>query len=138
MPENEFSSWEDVLRSLLGEEAAAQAIESMRAAGLDPATDAAALREIEENYRAASLTDVAAGFHVGLPYLSAEVKRATGSTFKELLVQKRLDKAARLLRETRLSIQAVCDAVGYDNTSYFYRVFRRRYGISPKEYRTKL
>ncbi len=38
MPENEFSSWEDVLRSLLGEEAAAQAIESMRAAGLDPAT----------------------------------------------------------------------------------------------------
>ena len=41
----------------------------------------AALREIEENYRAASLTDVAAAFHVGLPYLSAEVKRATGSTF---------------------------------------------------------
>ena len=37
MPENEFSSWEDVLRSLLGEEAASQAIESMRAAGLDPA-----------------------------------------------------------------------------------------------------
>lgn len=37
MPENEFGSWEDVLRSLLGEEAAAHAIESMRAAGLDPA-----------------------------------------------------------------------------------------------------
>ncbi|NCD20213.1 MAG: zinc-dependent metalloprotease [Actinobacteria bacterium] len=36
MPGNEFSSWEDVLRSLLGEDAAAQAIEAMRAAGLDP------------------------------------------------------------------------------------------------------
>ena len=98
----------------------------------------AALREIEENYRAASLTDVAAAFHVGLPYLSAEVKRATGSTFKELLLHKRLDKAARLLRETRLTIQEVCAAVGYDNTSYFHRVFRRRYGKSPKEYRSEL
>lgn len=38
----------------------------------------AALREIEENYRAASLTDVAAAFHVGLPYLSAEVKQCHG------------------------------------------------------------
>lgn len=37
MAENEFQSWEDVLRSLLGEEGAARAIESMRAAGLDPA-----------------------------------------------------------------------------------------------------
>lgn len=98
----------------------------------------AALREIEENYRAASLTDVAAAFHVGLPYLSAEVKRATGSTFKELLLHKRLDKAARLLRETRLTIQEVCAEVGYDNTSYFHRVFRRRYGKSPKEYRSEL
>lgn len=98
----------------------------------------AALREIEENYRAASLTDVAAAFHVGLPYLSAEVKRATGSTFKELLLHKRLDKAPRLLRETRLTIQEVCAAVGYDNTSYFHRVFRRRYGKSPKEYRSEL
>lgn len=113
-------------------------IDTPRDGGAHSPMVAAALREIEENYRAASLTDVAAGFHVGLPYLSAEVKRATGSTFKELLVQKRLDKAARLLRETRLSVQAVCDAVGYDNTSYFHRVFRRRYGISPKEYRTKL
>ena len=85
-----------------------------------------------------SLTDVAAAFHVGLPYLSAEVKRATGSTFKELLLHKRLDKAARLLRETRLTIQEVCAEVGYDNTSYFHRVFRRRYGKSPKEYRSEL
>lgn len=62
----------------------------------------------------------------------------TGSTFKELLLHKRLDKAARLLRETRLTIQEVCAEVGYDNTSYFHRVFRRRYGKSPKEYRSEL
>ena len=56
----------------------------------------------------------------------------------QLLLHKRLDKAARLLRETRLTIQEVCAAVVYDNTSYFHRVFRRRYGKSPKEYRSEL
>ena len=98
----------------------------------------AALREIETNYRAASLSGVAAAHRVSLSYLSMEVKRATGSTFKQLLCQKRLDAAARMLRETKLPVQEVCAAVGYDNTSYFHRLFRTQYGITPKEYRAQL
>ena len=95
----------------------------------------AALREIEENYRTADLTRLAAELHVSLPYLSAAVHRATGRTFKELLLEKRLSKAAQLLRETRLTTQDIILAVGYENTSYFYRVFRDRYGVTPKDYR---
>lgn len=98
----------------------------------------AALREIETNYRTASLSGVAAAHHVSLSYLSTEIKRATGSTFKQLLCQKRLDAAARMLRETRLPVQEICAAVGYDNTSYFHRLFRTQYGITPKEYRAQL
>lgn len=94
-----------------------------------------ALREIEENYRTADLTRLAGELHVSLPYLSAAVHRATGRTFKELLLEKRLSKAAQLLRETRLTTQDIILAVGYENTSYFYRVFRARFGITPKEYR---
>ena len=41
-------------------------------------------------------------YHVSLPYVSALVRQATGSTFKELLQQKRLDRAQRLLRTTAL------------------------------------
>ena len=94
-----------------------------------------ALREIEENYRTADLTRLAGELHVSMPYLSAAVHRATGRTFKELLLEKRLSKAAQLLRETRLTTQDIILAVGYENTSYFYRVFRARFGVTPKEYR---
>ena len=97
----------------------------------------AALREIEENYRTADLTRLAAELHVSLPYLSAAVHRATGRTFKELLLEKRLSKAAQLLRETRLTTQDIILAVGYENTSYFYRAFRARFGVTPKDYRKK-
>lgn len=108
------------------------------AAGAGSPLVRAALREIETNYRTASLTDVAAAHHVSLSYLSAEIKRATHSTFKQLLCQKRMDAAARMLRETKLPVQEICAAVGYDNTSYFHRLFRRQYGITPKEYRAHL
>lgn len=97
----------------------------------------AALREIEENYRTADLTRLAVELHVSLPYLSAAVHRATGRTFKELLLEKRLSKAAQLLRETRLTTQDIILAVGYENTSYFYRAFRARFGVTPKDYRKK-
>jgi AraC-like DNA-binding protein len=60
-----------------------------------------------------------------------------GVTFKELVQRKRLQVAARLLEQTGLSVSDVIVAVGYDNTSYFYRIFRARYGVSPKEYRAR-
>lgn len=98
----------------------------------------AALREIEENCRDACLSEVAARFRVSPPYLSARVKAVTGHTFKELLQQKRLDKAQRLLRDTKLSVQAICGAVGYETTSYFYSIYKKQFGITPKEYRRRL
>lgn len=97
----------------------------------------AALQEIEENFRHAQLTLVAQRFHVSLAYVSGLVRKTTGSSFKELLQQKRLDRAQFLLQETKLSVPEIIEAVGYDNTSYFYRIFKRRFGITPKEYRQK-
>lgn len=98
----------------------------------------AALREIEDDCRGASLSRVAERYHVSLPYLSALVRQATGSTFKELLQQKRLDRAQQLLRSTKLPVQAVAEAVGYETTSYFYTIYKQAFGITPKEYRDRL
>lgn len=97
----------------------------------------AALREIEENYRRASLSEVAARYRVTLAYVSMLVRRATGSTFQSLLQQKRLEKAAWLLRETQLPADEIIRMVGYETTSYFYQLFRRRLGMTPKEYRNQ-
>lgn len=95
----------------------------------------AALGEIEHNYRQADLTRLAGELHVSLPYLSSAVHQATGQTFKELLREKRLGRAAELLAGTALPVEDIIGAVGYDNTSYFYRKFREHYGVSPKQYR---
>ncbi len=97
----------------------------------------AALREIEENYANASLSRVAKENHITSAYVSRLVKEATGKTFKELLLSKRLDKAASLLKSTRLPIGDIILLVGYENTSYFYKAFTARFGISPKKYRNE-
>ena len=47
----------------------------------------------------------------------------------------RMETAARLLRRSDLNIQQIIAQVGYENTSYFYRLFHERYGLSPREYR---
>ena len=113
-------------------------IEVQREPGQGSPLVLAALREIEDDCRDANLSRVAETFHVSLPYLSALIRRATGSTFKELLQQKRLDRAQQMLRTTPLSVQAVAEAVGYETTSYFYSIYKKQFGITPKEYRDRL
>ena len=46
-----------------------------------------------------------------------------------------MSQAAYLLTSSRLPIADIIESVGYDNTSYFYRKFKERYGAGPKEYR---
>ncbi len=97
----------------------------------------AILHYIEENYRDGSLSALAEELNQPVYALSKLIKSETGCTFKELLQQKRLRRAARLIRETDLPVSSIITAVGYDNTSFFYRVFRSEYGLTPKEYRAK-
>ena len=94
-----------------------------------------ALREIEENYTNASLTQVAARNHVTAAYVSRLVREMTGKTFKELLQEKRIAKSAVLLSTTELPIGDIILTVGYENTSYFYKIFTAVYGMRPKKYR---
>ena len=93
------------------------------------------LKFIDENYKDGQLTDLASQLGYEIPWLSRAIKRLLGRTYKELLQIKRLNQAAFLLQSTRLPITDICAAVGYDNTSYFHRIFREYYHMSPKEYR---
>ncbi len=93
------------------------------------------LRYIEEYYQAASLTEIAGELNYDLYWLSREIRRRTGNTFQELLQHKRLSQAAYYLRCTSLKVDDIGRAVGYSNLSYFHRIFKEAYGLTPKKYR---
>ncbi len=90
---------------------------------------------IEHHYRNASLDELAVQMKQSKSSLSRQIKKVFGITFKELLLKKRFDQAGNLLRNARLSVVEVAVSVGYENTSFFYRKFKEKYGISPNAYR---
>ena len=92
------------------------------------------LRYIEENYKNGSLSEAAKLLHYDFYWLSHEIKNRTGKTYTEHLQKKRLSQAEFLLKNTTLSIEEIALAVGYENKSYFHRIFAREFGISPKKY----
>ena len=96
---------------------------------------AAALQEIHHHYRKASLRALTERYGVSMPYLSRMIKAQTGSTFKELLRARRLERAAELLTATDLPLADILPMLGYDNSSYFHRIFRAHYGCTPREFR---
>lgn len=68
-------------------------------------------------------------------HLNRRFRRALGVTPLAALAGMRLERAAALLREGRLSVQAVGEAVGYDDPAYFSRAFRARFARSPSVFR---
>ena len=70
-------------------------------------------------------------------YREGMIRRLTGKNYTELVQNKRLTQAAYLLETTGLSVADIGERVGYENMSYFHRIFKERYGISPKKYRVE-
>ena len=93
------------------------------------------LRYVESNYVSGSLSELAAQLHYDVSWLSREIKRKTGKTFTQLIQQRRLAQAAFLLKNTAWNVADVSVSVGYENVSYFHRIFFDAYGKSPKHYR---
>ena len=90
---------------------------------------------IDTQYQSASLSEFAEAHHEDIYTLSRFIKKKTGRTFKVLLVEKRLRQAEYLLNNTALPVADISLSVGYENTSYFHRVFRKVYGMSPRDMR---
>ena len=93
------------------------------------------LHYVESNYVTGSLSEAAKLLHYDMCWLSREIKRRTGKTYTRIVQEKRLAQAAFLLRNTRQNVADISVCVGYENISYFHRIFMEAYGKSPKHYR---
>ncbi len=93
------------------------------------------LRYVETEYTRGSLSDLAQLLHYDVCWLSREIKRKTGKTYTQIVQDKRLAQAAFLLKNTDRNVSDISMAVGYENVSYFHRIFFNAFGKSPKQYR---
>ncbi len=96
------------------------------------------LKYIETHYKNGTLSEISNALELPTYLISRMLKKHTGQNFKELLGQRKLQQAAYLLLNTSLSIDTIMENIGYENSSYFYRSFRKKYECSPAEYRTHM
>lgn len=82
-----------------------------------------------------SLNSIAEQFYMNKCYLSRIFKEITGFTVNGYLHARRIQKARSLLIQNSMNISEVSEAAGYENLTYFERVFKKHTGMSPLEYR---
>ncbi|MDU6523939.1 AraC family transcriptional regulator [Enterococcus devriesei] len=92
---------------------------------------------IEKNYARITLDDMAQHFGFNPNYLSYYLKKHTGLTFIKLVHLQRVNVAAEYLTYTNAPIEQIALKVGYENPSYFYKMFRKNLKLLPTEYREK-
>ena len=95
-----------------------------------------ALQYIEDHYSEKfSLQDIADYVHFSAPYFSKVFKKEMDVTFTKYLTNVRIEKSKRLLKNSKYALSDIPAMVGFEEQSYFTRVFRTVTGISPGKYR---
>lgn len=82
-----------------------------------------------------SLRDVASALNLSPAHLTTAVRRKTGRSVQEWIVERRMAQSRRLLVETDLTVEEIGRKVGYADPTYFVRSFRRAHGTTPLRWR---
>lgn len=91
---------------------------------------------IDENYMEDISLELMAGkFHFSPSYFSILFKNYAGLGFLEYLIAVRIEKAQFLLKNTSCKVYDISEKVGYKDSTYFNRIFKREVGISPHKFR---
>lgn len=85
-----------------------------------------------------TLTALAEEYHMDASYLSRSFSQKYGETIIAFLTRIRMEKAAELMKDPDKKLETISFLVGYDDYNYFSRVFRKKMGCSPRDYRNNL
>ena len=82
-----------------------------------------------------SLADIAGNLHCSIVTVTENFRTEFGITVMEYVMQKRLQKAERLLENRELSVRNVSEACGFSSVECFSRNFKNKYGMSPRDWK---
>jgi len=93
---------------------------------------------IDENYQTiTSVEQVASILFISCGYAKNMFKKHTGQTIYDYLVETRIARAKKLLSSTSIKVYEVSELVGYMSKAHFTEVFKKKTGMTPKEYQLK-
>lgn len=94
-------------------------------------------RYLAEHYQDYDLSSksVAEYFRVSVSYLNRIFKQKTGESISSYIKKLRLEQARSLLLSSADPVEVVAKTAGFENTKYFYSLFKTEYGVSPNSYR---
>lgn len=81
------------------------------------------------------MDDLSEYFKISKAYVNRLLKNLTGKSFLETLTDIRMSKAKALILESNYKVGEVAEMVGYHDFSYFARVFKKKYGTTPNNYK---
>ena len=92
------------------------------------------LSYMDDHSNIVTLKEIASVFGYHPNYISSLLRRETGRRFSEILLEKRMMRAALLLKNTTMSVEEISALLGYSDQSNFYKAFRDYYGTTPRAY----
>lgn len=104
---------------------------------IDISINGEVINYIDKHYKSITLSQIAEHFNFNVGYMGKRIKHITGKSFKELVQDKKLEACCLLLKHSNTSINEIISEIGYSNVSYFYKLFRQKYDMTPDEYRNK-
>lgn len=91
-------------------------------------------KNISENL---SVEEIAGKVYLSADHLTRQFKKQTGQTLIDYIIEQRMILAKELLEQGQLTITMISAKVGYSNYSYFTKIFKKHYGMTPREYQAK-
>lgn len=98
----------------------------------------AILNFIQTYFATASIEDVAEHFHYSRRQISRIIQNCMGMSYSDLILKLRMEKAAKLILQKNISIDAIATTVGYSTISSFYRAFTKYFGCPPVAYQSTM
>lgn len=93
------------------------------------------LSYINQNIATISLQELSKQFQYSTSYLSKLIQKHTGKKFSDIIRYLKLETSCGYLKNKSLSMQQIVELVGFNDVSYFFKVFKKQYGMTPSMYR---